>query len=110
MLGSLLDVDVTGATLRHAPSDIADWKRWRLTCAVRRAAPLAGANTVGQAIHDPHSPQGPKGEIPLGLPPEQKDDFINSRRKNGRTKPQALHRPRKRELQTCGYDRDEEFG
>jgi len=38
-----------------------------LTRAVRRAGPLTVANAVGREVPDPHSPQGPKGEIPLGL-------------------------------------------
>lgn len=35
----VLGVDVTRAGLRHAPGGVADWKRWRLAQAVRRAAP-----------------------------------------------------------------------
>lgn len=35
----ILGVEVTRAALRHAPGGVADWKRWRLARAVRRAAP-----------------------------------------------------------------------
>jgi hypothetical protein len=35
----VLGVDVTRAALRHSPGGVADWKRWRIARAVRRAAP-----------------------------------------------------------------------
>ena len=35
----ILQVEVTRAALRSAPGGAPDWKRWRLTQAVRRAAP-----------------------------------------------------------------------
>ncbi len=37
--GQVLQVAVTRAGLRYAPGGAPDWKRWRLTRAVRRAAP-----------------------------------------------------------------------
>lgn len=37
--GQILGVDITRATLRHVPDGIPNWKRWRLTRAVRRAVP-----------------------------------------------------------------------
>ena len=36
---SVLGVSVTRAGLRHTPGGVADWKRWRIARAVRRAAP-----------------------------------------------------------------------
>jgi hypothetical protein len=35
----VLEVDVTRAGLRHQKGGVADWKRWKLARAVRRAAP-----------------------------------------------------------------------
>src|SRR5205807_133668 len=35
----VLGVEVTRSALRHAPGGVANWKRWRLARAVRRAAP-----------------------------------------------------------------------
>ena len=37
--GEVLGVAVTRASLRHTPGGVPNWKRWRLTRAVRRAAP-----------------------------------------------------------------------
>ncbi|MGH7628968.1 MAG: hypothetical protein ACREOF_06185 [Gemmatimonadales bacterium] len=37
--GEVLGVAVTRASLRHTPGGAPNWKRWRLTRAVRRAAP-----------------------------------------------------------------------
>lgn len=36
--GEVLGVEVTRAALRHAEGGIPDWKRWRITRSVRRAA------------------------------------------------------------------------
>lgn len=35
---AVLGIEVTRAALRHAAGGVADWKRWRLTRAVRAAA------------------------------------------------------------------------
>ena len=36
---AVLGVEVTRSALRHAPGGVANWKRWRLARAVRRAGP-----------------------------------------------------------------------
>ena len=73
------------------------------------ALPLAVANAVGRAIHDPHS-QAPKGEIPLGLPLKRKT-FHQLKKETRRTKPKPITVHGNAGVPDMrGYDRDEEFG
>jgi len=64
MPGSLLGVDVTRATL---PAALQTGNAGGSPAPSAAPPPLAVANAVGRAVHDPLSPQGPKGAIPIGV-------------------------------------------